>query len=355
MIENGIDVKVDTVLSYDEEKVNEFVNYVNGQVKINAVDASISINGGNISVIPGSNGKSIDTEELTNKIKACIDPDPEKFEEVSVEMHEYSPKITSKSLNKIDGIISSYSTTFSNNDSGRVENLRIASGYINGTLLMPGDEFSYNNTIGPTTAERGYKKANTYVGSKIVPDYGGGVCQVSSTLYRAVIQANIRSTERRNHSMTVGYAAPGLDATVAAGYIDYKFVNTYDFPIYIQGYLSGNRVVFNIFGNKEAMNGKTYELVNEILETYNYGTEEVKDSTLNEGTRIVTSSGVNGCKASGYLVTYQNGVQINKELISTDIYTAKNQVVSVGTKKAQEQTPVEAKPEQDNQEQVVPQ
>lgn len=70
------------------------------------------------------------------------------------------------------------------------------------------------------------------------------------------------------------------------------------------------------------MNGKTYELVNEILETYNYGTEEVKDSTLNEGTRIVTSSGVNGCKASGYLVTYQNGVQINKELISTDIYTA---------------------------------
>ena len=214
---------------------------------------------------------------------------------------------------------------------------------------------SYNNTKGPTTAERGYKKANTYVGSKIVPDYGGGVCQVSSTLYRAIIQANIRSTERRNHSMTVGYAAPGLDATVAAGYIDYKFVNTYDFPIYIQGYLSGNRVVFNIFGNKEAMNGKTYELVNEILETYNYGTEEVKDSTLNEGTRIVTSSGVNGCKASGYLVTYQNGVQINKELISTDIYTAKNQVVSVGTKKAQEQTPVEAKPEQDNQEQVVPQ
>ena len=90
------------------------------------------------------------------------------------------------------------------------------------------DEFSYNNTIGPTTAERGYKKANTYVGSKIVPDYGGGVCQVSSTLYRAIIQANIRSTERRNHSMTVGYAAPGLDATVAAGYIDYKFVNTYD-------------------------------------------------------------------------------------------------------------------------------
>ena len=255
-------------------------------------------------------------------------------------------------LNKINGIMSSFSSTFSQSDSGRVENLRIATGYINGTLLMPGDEFSYNNTIGPTTPERGYKEANTYVGATIVPGYGGGVCQVSSTLYRAVIQANIRSTERRNHSMTVGYAKPGLDATVAAGYIDYKFVNTYDFPVYIQGYLSGNQVVFNIFGNKEAMGGKTYELVNEILETYNYGTEEVKDASLNEGTRIVKSSGANGCKASGYLVTYENGVQINKELISTDVYSARNEVVSVGTKKveAQVEQPAETTPEQPTEE-----
>ena len=92
------------------------------------------------------------------------------------------------------------------------------------------------------------------------------------------------------------------------------FLNTYDFPIYIQGYLSGNNVVFNIFGNKEAMGGKTYQLVNEILETYNYKTEEVQDPTLPEGTRVVTSSGANGCKASGYLVTYENGVQVNRRI-----------------------------------------
>lgn len=352
MIENGIDVKVDTVLSYDEEKVNEFANNVNNQVKVEAVDATISISGSNISVTQETNGKHIDVEGLINEIKGCIDPDPEKAEEVSVELQEYSPRITAEALNKINGIMSSFSSTFSQADSGRVENLRIATGYINGTLLMPGDEFSYNNTIGPTTPERGYKEANTYVGATIVPGYGGGVCQVSSTLYRAVIQANIRSTERRNHSMTVGYAKPGLDATVAAGYIDYKFVNTYDFPVYIQGYLSGNQVVFNIFGNKEAMGGKTYELVNEILETYNYGTEEVKDASLNEGTRIVKSAGANGCKASGYLVTYENGVQINKELISTDVYSARNEVVSVGTKKveAQVEQPAETTPEQPTEE-----
>ena len=144
--------------------------------------------------------------------------------------------------------MSSYSSTFGTADTGRVENLRIASGYINGTLLMPGDEFSYNKTVGPRTAETGFKEASTYVGTKVEPGYGGGVCQVSRTLYRAVMRANIRSKERRNHSMTVGYAKPGLDATVADGYIDYKFVSTYDFPIYIQGYICGNQVVFKCLG-----------------------------------------------------------------------------------------------------------
>ena len=348
IIKNGVDYKVDTVLSYDEEKVKEFANSVNDQVKVDAVDAKISVNGSNVSITPEVIGKHIDIDDLCNKIKESIDPDPEKVETVTVDLQDYSPSITSADLSKITGVMSSYSSSFSNSDAGRVENLRISTGYINGTVLMPGQEFSYNNTIGETTPERGYKEANTYVGSKIVPGYGGGVCQVSSTLYRAVIQANIRSTERRNHSMTVSYAKPGLDATVAAGYIDYKFVNTYDFPIYIQGYLSGNQVVFNIWGNKEAMGGKTYELVNEILETYNYSTEEVKDDSLNEGTRVVKSAGANGCKASGYLVTYENGVQVNKELISTDVYSSRNEVVSVGTKKAatQVEQPVEQPTEQ---------
>ena len=172
IIENGINYKVDTVLSYDEEKVKEFANSVNEQVKVDAVDAKISVNGSNISITPEVIGKQLDIEDLCNKIKECIDPDPEKVETVTVDLQNYSPRITSADLNKITGVMSSYSSTFGTADTGRVENLRIASGYINGTLLMPGDEFSYNKTIGPTTPERGYKEANTYAGSKIVPGYG---------------------------------------------------------------------------------------------------------------------------------------------------------------------------------------
>ena len=180
IIENGVDYKVDTVLSYDEEKVKEFANSVNDQVKVDAVDAKISVNGSNVSITPEVTGKHIDIDDLCNKIKDSIDPDPEKVETVTIDLQDYSPRVTSADLNKITGVMSSYSSTFGTSDTGRVENLRIATGYINGTLLMPGDEFSYNNTIGPTTPERGYKEANTYVGSKIVPGYGGGVCQVSS-------------------------------------------------------------------------------------------------------------------------------------------------------------------------------
>ena len=171
IIENGVDYKVDTVLSYDEEKVKEFANSVNDQVKVDAVDAKISVNGSNVSITPEVTGKHIDIDDLCNKIKDSIDPDPEKVETVTIDLQDYSPRITSADLNKITGVMSSYSSTFGTSDTGRVENLRIATGYINGTLLMPGDEFSYNNTIGPTTPERGYKEANTYVGSKIVPGY----------------------------------------------------------------------------------------------------------------------------------------------------------------------------------------
>ncbi|MDZ4941438.1 VanW family protein, partial [Clostridium perfringens] len=127
---------------------------------------------------------------------------------------------------------------------GRVRNMQIAAETVNGTIVMPGEEFSYNALIGDTTPDKGYEKANTYVGNKIVPDYGGGICQVSTALYRAAMRANLRSTERANHSLTGSYSEPGLDATVAYGFVDYKFKNSYDFPIYIQGYVGGGSVSF---------------------------------------------------------------------------------------------------------------
>ena len=334
-IKKGDNYNIEAEISYDEAKLKEFEDSVKEIVNIKPQDAKISISGGKISITPEVNGYKINEEELHNKLIENINGDPSNQVDLTFELEESKARVTEEDLNKITGRISSYSSNYRDSGDGRVKNMQIATQTVNGVLLMPGDEFSYNELIGDTTPDKGYEKANTYIGSKIVPDYGGGICQVSTTLYRAVMRANIRSTERYNHSLTVSYAEPGLDATVFYGVVDYKFENTYDFPIYIEGYIGGGSVGFNIYGDIAGLDGKTYELVNEVHETYKPGVEYIDDSTLEVGKEVVESNGMTGYKASAYQVTYENGKEINRELISTDVYAATNSVVKRGTKKAE--------------------
>lgn len=336
LINGNKEINIDADIEYNEEALVNFEDTVVKEVSIEGKNASISINSGNISITPEESGKTIDKEELHNKLIESINGDPTHEVEITLELKEQDAKIKAEDLNKITGKMSSYSSNYANTGDGRVKNMEIAAGVINGTIVMPGEEFSYNALIGDTTPEKGYEKANTYVGNKIVPDYGGGICQVSTTLYRAVMSANIRSTERMNHSLTVSYSEPGLDATVANPYVDYKFVNTYDFPIYIQGYVSGGVVSFSIYGNVEAMGNKTYNLVNEVHEKYSPEVKYEDDPTMEEGTEKVVINGMPGYKASSYLVTYENGVEVDREFIATDVYMTTNTVIKKGTKKKEE-------------------
>lgn len=320
-------------ITYDEELLKVKEEEIRNKVDIKPVNAKLVINGSTPVVTEGTVGYMIDSEEFHKGIMESINGNPLENSELTFELKETKPSITAEELKKVNGKISSFTTSFRKGyDTGRDKNMEVALNYINGTVLMPGDVFSYYEKIGATTPEKGYELSNVYVADRIEKDYGGGVCQVSSTLYRAAMGANLRSVERRNHSMTVSYAEPGLDATYASGYIDYKFKNNYNFPVYIQGYISGNNVVVNVFGNVEGMEGKTYKMVNEIIETYQPKLVEKQDPSMYVGEKKVQQNGMVGYKAKGYLVTYQNGVEINKELISTDVYNTMNRVVLVGTK-----------------------
>ncbi|MGL5353810.1 MAG: VanW family protein, partial [Clostridium sp.] len=344
-IKKGKAYDVEAGISYDEAKLKEFEDNVKSTVDVEAEDAKLSINGGEISIIPEVVGYKIDGEDLHNKLVENINGDPTHEVNLEFELKESKARVTSEDLKKIDGVIGSHSTSYKDGGDGRVKNMQVAAQTVNGVILMPGDEFSYNELIGDTTPDKGYEKANTYVGNKIVPDYGGGICQVSTTLYRAVMRANMRSTERANHSLTVSYSEPGLDATVAYGVIDYKFKNPYDFPVYISGYVGGGTVGFSIYGNKAGMDGKTYELVNEVHETYNPGKEYIDDPTLEVGKEVTQSYGMPGYKASSYQVTYENGKEINREFIATDVYLTTNSVIKRGTKKPEVvKPPVETPP-----------
>lgn len=344
-IKKGKTYDMEAKISYDESKLKAFEESVKEAVDIEAKDAKISISGGNISIAPEVVGYKIDAEELHNKLIENINGDPTHEVNLAFDLKETKARVTTEDLKKIDGTIGSYSTSYKDGGDGRVKNMQIAAQTVNGVLLMPGDEFSYNDLIGDTTPDKGYEKANTYIGNKIVPDYGGGICQVSTTLYRAVMRANMRSTERANHSLTVSYSQPGLDATVAYGVVDYKFKNPYDFPVYISGYVGGGTVSFSIYGNKAGMNGKTYELVNEVHETYSPQKEYVDDATLEVGKEVTEKSGMPGYKASSYQITYENGKEVNREFIATDVYLTTNSIVKRGTKKPEAtQPPAEQQP-----------
>ena len=320
--------------SYDEEKLKAYEEKLQKDVTQSAKDATISIEKGNISVKPETEGRTINLDTLDPKLKEGINGDLNSTNQVTVDLETTKPKVTKEDLSKIKGVMATFSSSYATSTAGRSNNIEIATAAINGTVVMPGETFSFNDVVGPRTIERGFQEAGTYVGNKVEPGIGGGICQVSTTIYRAVMKANLRSVERTNHSMVVGYAEPGLDATVSYGYLDYKFKNTYDFPIYIQGSTAGKVVTYNIYGDSSALNGKTYNMVNEILETIPPETKVVPDSSLPEGKEVSEGLSMTGYKVRSYQITYENGVEVKRDVISTDNYASVGMVVRKGTQPA---------------------
>ncbi|MDZ5252209.1 VanW family protein [Clostridium sp. LIBA-8841] len=334
---NGKDKKEFNLdFKYNEAKLNEYENKLTEMVNQKAKDATISINGSNVSVTEGQDGRAIEKDKMVALVKDAVNANPEANTVVEVPVEITKPKITKEMLSKIDGVMGSFTSSYTSSDANRSANVEIAAKTVNGTVLMPGETFSYNNTLGERTTDKGYRDGAAYVGNKVVMVTGGGICQVSTTLYRAVLKAGIMPTERHNHSMTTTYSGPSEDATVAWGSLDYQFKNPYDFPIYIQGYTSNKHVTFNIYGNVQAMDGKTYELQTVVNETLKPSVKTIEDPNLPAGQRVVEQNPVTGYKSTGYLVTYQNGKEIDKKLIGHDVYKQKDEIIKVGTKKAEQ-------------------
>lgn len=327
-----IEFNVDLAFTYDQEKAKEIEEKIKNQINVNPKRASIAINGGNISIVPDVVGYKLNEEELHLKISEALNGELTDDTRLTFELQEAYSDVKASDLEKIDGKLSTFSSDYAGSSAPRSHNIGVATRVVNGTVLMPGEVYSYATE---TEKERkNYQNASIYIGNKSSEGLGGGICHVSTALYRALMRANVPSVERHNHSMTVYYAPLSLDATMAWGGVDYKFKNPYDFPIYIEGYTSNNAVTFNIYGDVDGLGGKTYDMVSETLETINPTVKYVDDATLEVGTEVVESNGTPGYKSRGYQVTYQNGQEINRELVSTDTYLMVEKVVKRGTKPA---------------------
>ncbi|MBU3196475.1 VanW family protein [Clostridium algidicarnis] len=328
--------EIDLDFTYDPTYIDEFIETVATEVNIAPTNAKLSMSSsGNFNVSQDKPGYEIDKEALKTDIVSNINGKVDEKVEIEAKVDEIKATVSAEELNKINSKIASFSTKYSHNSTNdRAVNVELATNAINGKVLMPGETFSYNDVVGKRTVEKGYRNAPVIVGNKVEDDLGGGICQVSSTLYQAVLRTGLKSVERYNHSLGTSYMPLGLDATVDFGSsLDYKFKNTFDSPIYIEGVTSKDRVLsFNIYGNS-ASTGRTYEIVSEAYETINAGVKNVEDPNLPEGQTVVEKNPINGTKVKVYRKIYENGVLIDTEFLSNDTYRSIDGIVRVGTKK----------------------
>lgn len=268
-------------------------------------------------------------------------------ETMEIDLRVVEPKIKVADLNKelFKDVLATYSTTYDATETNRVKNLQTASERCNGTIVYPGEEFSFHKTIGTRTIANGYASAHSFAGGKVVNTVGGGICQVSSTLYNIVLKTDLEVTERKAHGMYVKYAEPSVDATIAEGSIDFKFKNNRNYPIMIESELKDGTLTMSILGIKEETD-KVIEIESVVLETLSYSTVRENDSTMLKGTTKVVQEPVDGYISEAYKVVKDtDGNVISRTLISKDKYIPTNEIIKVGTKV---QTPVvEPEPEKE--------
>lgn len=314
------------------ENIDHVYNKLSDSFSIDAVNATVSIVDGQVMLTESKAGLGIDKEHL---IKMINDTNPSNASQNGIEITTKSvdPKISTEVLSKINGKISSYSTSFKSSTEGRAGNIELSASSINGKLLMPGESFSFNKIVGPRTRERGYKDAPIIVGNVYESGLGGGICQTSSTLHQAVVTAGIIPSQRRSHSLPTSYMPLGFDAAVAWGSLDYVFKNPYNFPILIDVSTVGRTLTISIYGDVTAID-KTYSVASEKYESVPYTTKYVKDNTIEKGKEVVEKNGSNGTKVKVYVVTKNKytGEVIDKKLTWNDYYVPQQKVVLVGTK-----------------------
>jgi vancomycin resistance protein YoaR len=318
---------------YNEKFIDGFLSSIEREVNKEPVNAGVAVSKGIIKLTSEADGARLNKEALRQAVVEQLDTGTLTGNlEIEAPVEVIKPRVSKEKIASINARISSFSTSFAGSIANRVNNIQLAVKSINGLILMPGEVFSFNQTVGERTVERGYKEAGVIVGDKLESGLGGGICQVSSTLYNAVLRTGLRSTERRNHTLPLGYVGKGLDATVDWGTIDYKFKNTFSYPIYIEGYAQNGSVYFNIYSNKE-LTKKTYELTSEVYETMQPTMKNTEDPNKPSGMIEIINPGTSGFKVKVYRKTYENNKLMNTELISNDTYQPLNGETVKGTKK----------------------
>ena len=286
-------------------------------------------------LVPEESGYSLDIES----VRAAYNASTESVLSFTVE--EVKPEITVENIEEkmFPDKLTYYSTWYNVNEENRSNNLELATAAINGEVVLPGKQFSFNTVVGERTPERGYKKATIYTSDGMTDDYGGGICQVVSTLYCSLLYEDVKIVRRTEHGYTVSYVDLGKDATVSYGWIDFVFENNFEYPIMVKAYTSGGYLYVDIMGTKVDQIDVTIR--HETVEEFEPEIEIEKDETLEPEEYKLISKGKKGYVIKTYMAVTKNGEYLGERLLHTSTYDALNGKAHVGVNWTESTEPAE--------------
>ncbi len=275
-------------------------------------------------IYPHVNGVdfAISIEEAQNQVNASTELN------ITIPLKITTPAVTTNQIGTeaFPDLLATFSTTFSTSNANRTTNIRLASNKINGVVLLPGEEFYYNKVVGQRTAATGFKSAGVYVNGRVENGIGGGICQVSSTLYNTVLRANLEIVKRSNHYFATGYVPLSTDATVSWGGPEFAFKNSRKYPIKVVSSVNGGKITVSIYGCKEEVE---YEVIiqSQTLQTIPMKTEYRVNPALPKGTTKTVQKGHGGYKSRAYRILKLNGTEVSRQLLSTDTYAQLSTII----------------------------
>ncbi|MCI7131915.1 MAG: VanW family protein [Lachnospiraceae bacterium] len=323
----------DIAYTADREKVKSFLEEHTQDMNQDAVNYGLVRENGGFRITDGQNGVAVDVDRSADEIVSYIeDTWTQTNTTLELAASVVEPEGTKEQLERVKDVLGTYTTDFGTSSAGRAQNVRNGASKINGRVLYPGEQFSVYEAVNPFTAENGYELAGSYENGTTVQTYGGGICQVSTTLYNAVIRAELAIDERFCHSMIVSYVQPSMDAAIAGTYKDLKFTNNYDFPVYIEGYTSGMQITFTIYGEETRPVGREVSFESETTSTTEPETkfEAVADQPI--GYIQQTQSAHTGYTAKLWKIVKENGVEVSREPYNNSTYNASPRIIAVGIK-----------------------
>lgn len=325
-------VNFEVTYRYDMDMIRDIISNQASIFYKAPQDATIERKNKKFVITPEILGEELDVAKTCTGVEELLKTE-KTTGSIEVSLSPIVPTHTANSLQEIQSPISSFYTSYNNADYDRNVNLEVAARKIN-EVLAPGEVFSLAKHLEPITAAEGYRESKVIVNGRIEEGIGGGVCQIASTLYNAVLLSNLEVTVRKNHSLPVAYVPLGRDATYASGGIDFRFKNNSEYPVFIESYCENNRVYVNIFSHgslKPSYDDIKFQ--SEIIEVIPAPpTQYIEDPELLKNTQIQELPPLEGKKVKLYKLYYKNNELIKKEVVDVSYYKPRAEVVKVGTK-----------------------